>query len=114
MQSAIGYIRVSTARQGRSGLGLEAQQTAIAKFAEAEAFKLTETFTETESGADDSRPQLNAAMVAPHRPGLPASRGGLSGVAQRPAHRPPPQAPRNELLHPPTARRRVTHLCQSL
>jgi DNA invertase Pin-like site-specific DNA recombinase len=62
MREAIGYIRVSTARQGRSGLGLEAQQAAIAKFAEAEAFKLVETFTETESGADDDRPQLNAAI----------------------------------------------------
>ena len=62
MQSAVGYIRVSTARQGRSGLGLEAQQAAIARFAEAEAFTLTEMFTETESGADDSRPQLNAAI----------------------------------------------------
>jgi DNA invertase Pin-like site-specific DNA recombinase len=62
MREAIGYIRVSTARQGRSGLGLEAQQAAIAKFAEAEAFKLIETFTETESGADDDRPQLVAAI----------------------------------------------------
>src|SRR6516164_10136453 len=62
MKPAIGYIRVSTARQGRSGLGLEAQQAAIARFAEAEAFTLTEMFTETESGADDSRPQLNAAI----------------------------------------------------
>ena len=62
MREAIGYIRVSTARQGRSGLGLEAQQAAIARFAEAEAFALVETFTETESGADDDRPQLNAAI----------------------------------------------------
>jgi DNA invertase Pin-like site-specific DNA recombinase len=62
VREAIGYIRVSTARQGRSGLGLEAQQAAIAKFAEAEAFALVETFTETESGADDDRPQLNAAI----------------------------------------------------
>ena len=62
MKPAIGYIRVSTARQGRSGLGLEAQQAAIAKFAEAEAFAMVETFTETESGADDDRPQLNAAI----------------------------------------------------
>jgi DNA invertase Pin-like site-specific DNA recombinase len=62
MKAAIGYIRVSTARQGRSGLGLEAQQAAIAKFAEAEAFKLVETFTEMESGADADRPQLNAAI----------------------------------------------------
>jgi DNA invertase Pin-like site-specific DNA recombinase len=62
MKPAIGYIRVSTARQGRSGLGLEAQQAAIARFAEAEAFKLLETFTETESGADDDRAGLNAAI----------------------------------------------------
>jgi DNA invertase Pin-like site-specific DNA recombinase len=62
MRAAIGYIRVSTAKQGRSGLGLEAQQAALTKFAEAEAFTLIETFTETESGADDHRPQLNAAI----------------------------------------------------
>jgi DNA invertase Pin-like site-specific DNA recombinase len=40
MREAIGYIRVSTARQGRSGLGLEAQRAAISRFAEAEAFNL--------------------------------------------------------------------------
>jgi DNA invertase Pin-like site-specific DNA recombinase len=62
MKPAIGYIRVSTQKQGRSGLGLEAQQTALAKFCTDEAFKLLETYTETESGADDDRPQLNAAI----------------------------------------------------
>ena len=50
------------ARQGRSGLGLEAQQAALVRFAEAEGFKLLQTFTETESGADDDRPELNAAI----------------------------------------------------
>src|SRR3954470_12562598 len=63
MREAIGYIRVSTARQGRSGIGLEAQRAAISRFADAEAFNLVETFTETESGADDDRPQLNAAIA---------------------------------------------------
>jgi DNA invertase Pin-like site-specific DNA recombinase len=62
MRAAIGYIRVSTAKQGRSGLGLEAQQSALAKFAEAEGFRFLQTFTETESGADDARPELNAAI----------------------------------------------------
>ena len=42
----ISYIRVSTARQGRSGLGLEAQREAIARFAEAEGFELAGEFIE--------------------------------------------------------------------
>src|SRR5262245_46451103 len=39
MKPALGYIRVST-QKGRSGLGLEAQQAALARFAEAEGFQL--------------------------------------------------------------------------
>jgi DNA invertase Pin-like site-specific DNA recombinase len=64
MRDAIAYIRVSTARQGRSGLGLEAQQAALAKFAESEGYRFLRIFTETESGADDDRPELNAAIAA--------------------------------------------------
>jgi DNA invertase Pin-like site-specific DNA recombinase len=45
MRAAIAYIRVSTAKQGRSGLGLEAQEAALAKFAEAEGFRFLQTFT---------------------------------------------------------------------
>jgi DNA invertase Pin-like site-specific DNA recombinase len=62
MKPAVAYIRVSTQRQGRSGLGLEAQQNAISKFADAEAFQIAQTFTETESGAHDDRAQLTAAI----------------------------------------------------
>src|SRR5260221_8442731 len=64
--TAIAYIRVSTARQGKSGLGLEAQQAALARFAEAEGFDLIQTFEEVETGkgadALDRRPQLAAAL----------------------------------------------------
>ena len=64
--TAIAYIRVSTARQGKSGLGLEAQQAALARFAEAEGYSLIETFQEVETGkgadALDRRPQLAAAL----------------------------------------------------
>lgn len=66
MKTAIGYVRVSTQRQGRSGLGIEAQQAALARFAEAEGYRLVETFTEVETGkgadALDRRPQLAAAL----------------------------------------------------
>jgi DNA invertase Pin-like site-specific DNA recombinase len=60
--TAIGYIRA--ARHGRVAAvsGLEAQQAALAKFCDAEAFRLVETYTETESGADDDRPQLSDAI----------------------------------------------------
>lgn len=68
MRPAIAYVRVSTAQQGKSGLGLEAQQAALARFAEAEGFTLAETFTEVETGkgadALDRRPQLAAALQA--------------------------------------------------
>ncbi len=68
MKSAVAYTRVSTAGQGRSGLGLEAQQAALARFAEAEGYDLLQTFTEVETGkgadALDRRPQLSAALAA--------------------------------------------------
>jgi DNA invertase Pin-like site-specific DNA recombinase len=67
MPTAIAYTRVSTDKQGRSGLGLEAQQAALARFAAAEGFILVETFTEVETGkgsdALDRRPQLSAALA---------------------------------------------------
>jgi DNA invertase Pin-like site-specific DNA recombinase len=63
----ISYLRVSTSQQGRSGLGLEAQQDAITKFAQAEGFTLGRVFTEIESGkgsdALERRPQLKAALA---------------------------------------------------
>jgi DNA invertase Pin-like site-specific DNA recombinase len=66
MKTAVGYVRVSTSSQGRSGLGLEAQRAAIARFAEAEGLDVTQIFqdVETGSGSDalDRRPQLAAAL----------------------------------------------------
>jgi DNA invertase Pin-like site-specific DNA recombinase len=66
MKTAVAYVRVSTAQQTRSGLGLEAQNAALARFAETEGFRLVETFTEVETGkgadALDRRPQLAAAL----------------------------------------------------
>lgn len=71
MRPLIAYTRVSTARQGRSGLGLEAQTAALARFAEAEGYTLLETFTDVETGkgsdALDRRPQLSAAIAAAKR-----------------------------------------------
>lgn len=58
----IAYHRVSTARQGRSGLGLEAQKTAIKGLAAERGCEVIATFTEIESGKVNERPQLAKAL----------------------------------------------------
>ena len=58
----VAYHRVSTARQGRSGLGLEAQKAAIERLAVERAAEVIATFTEIESGQINSRPELAAAL----------------------------------------------------
>ena len=67
MKPLVAYFRVSTAEQGRSGLGLEAQRDAVMRFAQAEGFEVVAEFTEVESGkganALDKRPQLAAALA---------------------------------------------------
>jgi DNA invertase Pin-like site-specific DNA recombinase len=66
MQTAIAYVRVSTLQQGKSGLGIEAQRAALARFAQAEDYDLIQTFEEVETGkgadALERRPQLVAAL----------------------------------------------------
>src|SRR6195952_1039009 len=68
MESAIAYLRVSTRQQGQSGLGIEAQRAALARFAEAEGMALLGEYVEVETGkgsdALDRRPQLAAALAA--------------------------------------------------
>src|SRR3954454_1410612 len=67
----VAYIRVSTARQGRSGLGLEAQQAAIQRFCEAEGFEVVAERIEVETGkgadALGRRPELAAALAEAKR-----------------------------------------------
>lgn len=59
---AISYFRVSTAAQGRSGLGLEAQKAAIGEFAVQRGLQLIAEFTEIESGKRSDRPELVRAL----------------------------------------------------
>lgn len=58
--SYVAYYRVSTDRQGRSGLGLEAQREAVERFAGRD--QILAEYTEVESGKKNDRPQLAAAM----------------------------------------------------
>lgn len=58
----VSYIRVSTARQGVSGLGLDAQQKAISDYLNGGDWKLIGEFVEVESGKNNDRPKLAAAL----------------------------------------------------
>ncbi|MCA0871458.1 recombinase family protein [Seohaeicola saemankumensis] len=58
----VAYERVSTIRQGRSGLGLEAQRRAIEDFAFAREAEVIDRFTEVESGSRTDRPELRRAL----------------------------------------------------
>jgi DNA invertase Pin-like site-specific DNA recombinase len=59
----VAYYRVSTAKQGRSGLGLEAQQQAVSDYLNGGDWRLTAEFTEVESGKSTNRPQLAKALA---------------------------------------------------
>jgi DNA invertase Pin-like site-specific DNA recombinase len=67
MTSAVAYYRVSTARQGKSGLGIEAQKAVVQRFAEAEGIDVLCEHVEVETGkgadALDRRPELAAALA---------------------------------------------------
>ena len=70
LQCAIAYLRVSTQRQGRSGLGIEAQRAAIALFAEMEGIALSAEFVEVDTGKGGAA--LARRLRRP--PALPAAR----------------------------------------
>ena len=59
----VSYLRVSTARQGASGLGLEAQRKAVGDFLDGGRWTLVREFVEVESGKRDDRPKLAEAMA---------------------------------------------------
>lgn len=82
----VAYYRVSTARQGRSGLGLEAQRKAISQFINGGGATLLSEFTEVETGKRNDRPELanQATCTKKHTidklclcPGGPASSPSL-------------------------------------
>lgn len=62
MAAFVGYYRVSTQAQGRSGLGLDAQRAAVAQHVAVHRGQLVAEFEEVESGARRDRPRLQAAL----------------------------------------------------
>lgn len=60
----VSYYRVSTGRQGRSGLGIEAQRAAVAAYLNGGNWRIVAEFTEVESGKRSDRPELDKALAA--------------------------------------------------
>ena len=60
----VAYYRVSTDKQGRSGLGLEAQRAAVRTFLDGKGWPPLAEFVEVESGKRADRPELAKAMAA--------------------------------------------------
>lgn len=63
MKKAVAYYRVSTARQGQSGLGLDAQKKAVTDFVRTNGYVMDKEFIEIESGKKDNRPILAKALI---------------------------------------------------
>ena len=91
MQHAVAYYRVSTAKQGRSGLGIEAQRAAVARFADAEGYTLIAEFTEVETGKGVDAPRGATSdgdgVVMPHLSRQSATAEWAEGVVRQPDHR---------------------------
>src|ERR1700724_1148342 len=60
----VAYYRVSTARQGKSGLGIDAQRSAVAAYLNGGDWQIVGEFTEIESGRRADRPELDKALAA--------------------------------------------------
>ena len=59
----VSYLRVSTDKQGRSGLGLEAQREAVSSYLNGGKWVVAKEYVETESGKHTDRPKLKAALA---------------------------------------------------
>src|SRR5215210_2348072 len=81
---AVGLYRVSTAEQGQSGLGLEAQQASVRAFCAAQGRALVAEHEDVASGKDDRRPGFQAALARCRQLGAVLVAGGSIGLPGEP------------------------------
>ena len=78
----IAYYRVSTARQGESGLGIEAQRAKVEQLAAERRAAVVAEFVEVESGRKADRPELAAALAEARRQGAAVAVAKLDRIAR--------------------------------
>jgi DNA invertase Pin-like site-specific DNA recombinase len=80
---AVGLYRVSTAEQGQSGLGLEAQRASVRAFCAAQGWALVAEYSDVASGKDDRRPGFQAALQRCRRLGAVLVAARLDRITRR-------------------------------
>ena len=80
---AVGLYRVSTAEQGHSGLGLEAQQASVRAFVAAQGWTVVAEFSDIASGKDDRRPGFQAALTRCRQLGAVLAAARLDRITRR-------------------------------
>ena len=80
---AVGLYRVSTAEQGQSGLGWEAQQASVRAFVAAQGWVLVAEHSDVASGKDDRRPGFQAALATCRRLGATLVAARLDRITRR-------------------------------
>ena len=80
---AVALYRVSTAEQGQSGLGLEAQQASVRAFAAAQGWTLVAEFSDIASGKNDRRPGFQAALTRCRQLGAVLAAARLDRITRR-------------------------------
>ncbi len=80
---AVALYRVSTAEQGHSGLGMEAQQASVRAFVVAQGWTLIEEFSDIASGKDDRRPGFQAALARCRQLGATLVAARLDRITRR-------------------------------
>ena len=80
---AVALYRVSTAEQGQSGLGLEAQRASVRAFAAAQGWALVAEFADVASGRDDRRPGFRAALARSRQLGAVLVAARLDRITRR-------------------------------
>jgi len=63
-RKCVSYLRVSTTRQGESGLGIAAQRNSVVNFLNGDRWQVVGEFVEVESGKKNDRPELRKAIAA--------------------------------------------------
>jgi DNA invertase Pin-like site-specific DNA recombinase len=78
----VAYYRVSTGKQGKSGLGIEAQRSAVERYLNGGNWRIIAEFTEIESGKRADRPQLTKALAAARARRVPLVVAKVDGLTR--------------------------------